>query len=416
MESIIINILLASVLISVSSSLVGTFALLQRKSLVGDAIAHATLPGVCLSFLLAGEKNPFILILGALLTGWLSLLFIDFVQSKTKIKKDAILGITLSIFFALGIMILTYMQHMPQLGNISGLSDYIFGNIVSVNRTDLLAFSAISLLCLIGIIALYKELVIYSFDESFAHAIGLKTNLIRFILSFLTILTIISNMQAIGMILTASMLITPAAAARFWTNKLSTIFALAIAFSILSSLFGVFISYHYTIPTGPLIVVFVSTIAILSFLFAPKKGIFSKRWNLMLLKRKVADENMLKLMFKLGEKERSITKKRTTAELSLSIGKKKTLASLARLKHRSYVNKVNDVWQLTKEGVEKGKRITRLHRLWELYLTTHLQIAPDHVHDDAETIEHIITPELEKELEKTLGYPKVDPHEKEIPY
>ena len=416
MESIIINILIASVLISVSSSLVGTFALLQRKSLVGDAIAHATLPGVCLSFLLAGEKNPFILILGALVTGWLSLLFIDFVQSKTKIKKDAILGITLSIFFALGIMLLTYMQHMPHLGNISGLSDYIFGNIVSVNRTDLLAFSAISLLCLIGIIALYKELVIYSFDESFAHAIGLKTNLIRFILSFLTILTIISNMQAIGMILTASMLITPAAAARFWTNKLSTIFALAIAFSILSSLFGVFISYHYTIPTGPLIVVFVSTIAILSFLFAPKKGIFSKRWNLMLLKRKVADENMLKLMFKLGEKEGNITKKRTTAELSLSIGKKKTLASLARLKHRSYVNKVNDVWQLTKEGVEKGKRITRLHRLWELYLTTHLQIAPDHVHEDAETIEHIITPELEKELEKVLGYPKVDPHEKEIPY
>jgi len=416
MESIIINILIASVLISVSSSLVGTFALLQRKSLVGDAIAHATLPGVCLSFLLAGEKNPFILILGALATGWLSLLFIDFVQTKTKVKKDAILGITLSIFFALGIMLLTYMQHMPHLGNISGLSDYIFGNIVSVNRTDLWAFSGISLLCFIGIIALYKELVIYSFDESFAHAIGLKTNLIRFILSFLTILTIISNMQAIGMVLTASMLITPAAAARFWTNKLSIIFALAISFSILSSLFGVFISYHYTIPTGPLIVVFVSTIAILSFLFAPKKGIFSKRWNLMLLKRKVADENMLKLMFKLGEKERSITKKRTTAELSLSIGKKKTLASLARLKHRSYVNKVNDVWQLTKEGVEKGKRITRLHRLWELYLTTHLQIAPDHVHDDAETIEHIITPELEKELEKTLGYPKVDPHEKEIPY
>jgi len=416
MQSIILNIIFGSILISISSSMVGTFALLQRKSLVGDAIAHATLPGVCLGFVLAGEKNPFVLIIGALFTGWLSLLFIDFVESKTKVKKDAILGITLSTFFALGIMILTYLQHIPNIGNISGLSDYIFGNIVSVNRTDLMAFSAISLLSLIGILVLYKELVIYSFDESFATSVGLKTNVIRFVLSFLTILTIISNMQAIGMILTASMLITPAAAARFWTNKLSSIFVLAIAFSIVSSLFGVWISYHFSIPTGPLIVVFVSTIALLSFLFAPKKGIFSKRWSLMLVRRKIADENLLKLMFKLTEKGDAVTQKRSLSELSTGLKTKKTLASLSRLKSNGFVNNINDLWQLTKEGAEKGRRITKLHRLWELYLTTHMQIAPDHVHDDAETIEHIITPELEKELEKTLGYPDVDPHEKQIPY
>ena len=120
MQSIILNIIFGSILISISSSMVGTFALLQRKSLVGDAIAHATLPGVCLGFVLAGEKNPFVLIIGALFTGWLSLLFIDFVESKTKVKKDAILGITLSTFFALGIMILTYLQHIPNIGNISG--------------------------------------------------------------------------------------------------------------------------------------------------------------------------------------------------------------------------------------------------------------------------------------------------------
>ncbi|MFK7901033.1 MAG: iron chelate uptake ABC transporter family permease subunit [Cyclobacteriaceae bacterium] len=420
MYLIILTILIGTVLISISSSLVGSFALLQRKSLIGDAIAHATLPGVCLSFLLFKEKNPFVLIIGAFITGWLCVLFIDFVSSKTKVKKDAALGIALTSFFGLGIMLLTYLQHLPSMGNVSGLSDFIFGNIVSVTQVDLLAFSIVALVSFGIIMVLYKELLVYSFDEAFAKTIGFPVRTIRIVLSFLTILTVISNIQAIGIVLTASMLITPVAAARFWTNKLKRIFILAIVFSMISSVLGIIISYHFSVPTGPVIVVFLSVIAILSFLFAPEKGVVARRWRQGRIKKRIADENILKSMYKMNEKTGDAD---LTGKLSISalierngVSNKSALRSLRRLKKEEQVNNINELWQLTASGAKQGRRLVKLHRLWEVYLTNKLAIAHDHVHDDAESVEHIITPELEAELEKILGYPEVDPHETKIPY
>ena len=186
-----------------------------------------------------------------------------------------------------------------------------------------------------------------------------------------------------------------------------------------SGLFGAFISYTApSMPTGPWIVVVLSFIAIGSLLIAPKNGAISKMKRQQKNKQKILEDNILKLMYKLGEKENDYFKNRSITQLKnhREIPENKFLKGLKILKKKNHVAHVNDQWVLTEEGKQAGMRIVRIHRLWELYLTTYLRIAPDHVHEDAETIEHIITPEMELKLEHLLDFPEKDPHHTEIPY
>jgi manganese/zinc/iron transport system permease protein len=215
------------------------------------------------------------------------------------------------------------------------------------------------------------------------------------------------------------MLITPAAAARFWTDQLKVMIIIAAIIGAVSGLFGAFISYTApSMPTGPWIVVVLSFIAIFSMLVAPKNGAISKNRKQKKNQRKILEDNIIKLLYKLGEKENDFFKNRsiTTLKSFREIPEKKFLKGLKILRRKNQVVLVNDLWVLTEEGKKAGMRIVRIHRLWELYLTTYLRIAPDHVHEDAETIEHIITPEMELKLEHLLNFPKKDPHNVNIPY
>jgi manganese/zinc/iron transport system permease protein len=171
-------------------------------------------------------------------------------------------------------------------------------------------------------------------------------------------------------------------------------------------------------PTGPWIVVTISLIAMASFFIAPRKGIIARAWKQRKNRRIIREENVLKALYQLGEENRGFDSPRTMAEIrSRRMMDDRLLnVSLGRLESMGYAKRTGGAWQLTPEGKTKGQRIVRIHRLWELYLTTKMNIAPDHVHDDADTVEHLITPELEAELEKQLEYPRTDPHSSEIPY
>jgi manganese/zinc/iron transport system permease protein len=222
----------------------------------------------------------------------------------------------------------------------------------------------------------------------------------------------------VGVVLMAAMLITPAAAARYWTSNLKSMIFIAAGLSTAAGIAGAYISWEIErMPTGPWIVMFISLIAIFSFLFSPKKGIVAR----MILQRrhrlKILEENILKILFQLGEKEKNFLSLRTRQDITGKRPMESLLLNkgLNRLTRDGYVIKENGAWSLTNEGKEKGQRVTRLHRLWELYLTQYLKIAPDHVHEDAESIEHIITPELERKIEEALGFPTTDPHHSEIP-
>ena len=407
-----------SVLLTASSAMVGSFTFLDKKSLVGDAIAHAVLPGICLGYLAAGTKNPWYLIAGAFLTGWLSLYVIEQITTRTRIKEDSAIGIVLSVFFGLGILMLTAIQKTGSASQ-SGLDHFIFGKAAALVGEDLMVFSVVAMVLVVAVWLLFKEFTLLAFDKDFALASGMPVRSIRLVLTMLVVLAVVIGIQAVGVILMAAMLITPAAAARYWTDNVKVMVLLASLFGAVSGLSGAYISWLApSLPTGPWIVVVISAIAFFSFFLAPKKGILARFVKQRNNRRIINAENVLKALYQLGEDTHDFLAKRTLSAISdrRRMDHDQLRSHLKRLAAQGYAHGSNDHWSLTPEGMKKGKRIVRLHRLWELYLTTKMNIAPDHVHDDADTVEHLITPELEAELEKQLDYPSTDPHSSKIPY
>lgn len=408
---------LGSVLLTASSAMAGTFTFLDKKSLLGDAIAHAVLPGICLGFIVSGTKNPVYLIAGAFLTGWFSLWCIEKITSTTKIKEDTAIGLILSVFFGAGILMLTAIQKSGNAAQ-SGLDQFIFGKAAALVGQDLLVFSVVAVVLLAAVILLFKEFSLLCFDKDYAEAIGLPVKKLRLVLTGLIVLAVVAGIQAVGVILMAAMLITPAAAARFWTNNIKVMVVLSSIFGAFSGLSGAFISWVApAMPTGPWIVVVISTIALFSFFFAPGRGILARVLKQRKNRMTINEENVLKAFFQLGEKDGAFMSSRSSEKIQGQRAIEFTMLNsvLRRLDRQGYVEKESGQWKLTTEGLRKSQRTVRIHRLWELYLTTKVNIAPDHVHDDAETMEHLITPELEKELERQLNYPGVDPHASKIP-
>ena len=409
---------LGTVLLGASSATVGCFTFLRKKALVGDTIAHSILPGICLSFIVFKTKDPLMLLLGAMLSGWMSVYVVDYISAKSKIKPDTAIGLTLSVFFGIGILLLTHIQHSGNSAQ-AGLDKFLFGKAASLVQNDVITFGIVSVILIGTIILFFKQFSLISFDVHFAKTIGLPVRTFEVILSTITVLAVAIGIQTVGVVLMAAMLITPAAAARFWTDKLKVMVIIAAIIGGVSGIFGAFISYTApSMPTGPWIVAVLSFIAIGSMLVAPKNGAISKSRKQKKNQRKILEDNIIKLLYKLGEKENEFFKNRSIRTLKnyREYPEKKLLKGLNILKKKNQVVLVNDLWVLTEEGKKAGMRIVRIHRLWELYLTTYLRIAPDHVHEDAETIEHIITPEMESKLEHLLDYPEKDPHSANIPY
>ena len=212
-------VVLGMVLLGASTGVVGCFTFLRKRALLGDAVAHSVLPGVCLAFMITGIKHPLILLGGAVLSGWLSLVIIDGITKYSRIKADAAIGLTLSVFFGIGILLLTMIQ---QSGNAaqSGLDKFLFGKAAAMIGTDLWVFGGLSVV-LIGVVMLFfKEFALVAFDVNFAESMGLPVRVVEIALASITVLAVAVGIQAVGVVLMAAMLITPAAAARYWTDKL----------------------------------------------------------------------------------------------------------------------------------------------------------------------------------------------------
>ena len=411
-------VVLGSVLLTASSAIVGTFTFLNKRSLVGDAIAHAVLPGICLGFILAGTKNPIALILGAFVTGWISLVLVEYISTKTRIKEDTAIGLVLSVFFGIGILMLTVIQKSGNASQ-SGLDHFLFGKAAALVGSDLYSFGIVAVILLVIVYLLFKEFSLLAFDKDYARSIGLPVRKIELVLTSLIVLAVVIGIQAVGVVLMAAILITPAAAARFWTDKITVMFFLASIFGALSGLTGAYISYIApAMPTGPWIVIVISMVAFVSFFFAPKRGVVYRLIRQNNIRRTINNENVLKVLYQLGEENKNFLVHRFPDEIirRRKYEKNNLLKILRRLYSQGYLNQAGTTWALTEEGKTKAQRVVKIHRLWELYLTTYMKIAPDHVHEDAETIEHLLTPELEAELEKQMGYATVDPHKSEIPY
>ena len=284
-------VLLGSLLLGTTSGILGSFSLLRRRSLLGDALAHAALPGVCIAFLVTGTKSILPLLVGASLSGIAGVLVMQILIKNGRIKADSAIGLVLSVFFGIGIVLLTYIQRQP-MGNQSGLDKFLFGQAASMLPSDLKTIGVISLFVLFVIILFFKEFRLLTFDPAFLATLGFPVQLIDLLLMALIVLAVMVGLQAVGVVLMAAILITPAAAARMWTHKLTSMVVLAGVFGAISGFLGTFFSsLAPRIPTGPIMVLSASAFFLVSAFFAPGKGVLFL-WNQHHQNKNELPENM----------------------------------------------------------------------------------------------------------------------------
>lgn len=257
--------LITSILVGVMSGVIGSFIILRGLSLMGDAISHAVLPGVAVAYMLGIN-----LLLGASIFGILAAMLIGYVASHSKLKNDTAIGIVFSAFYALGFVLISLAESSSNLHHI------LFGNVLAVSDRDLITTTCVLIAVILFIVIFYKELLITSFDETFARTYGLRTQMVHYALMLMLTLVTVSSLQTVGIILVVAMLITPAATAFLWTNKLHWMLVDSAIFGTLASLIGLFLSYTLNWSSGPAIVLVSAFIFGVSFIFSPKQGLVFK--------------------------------------------------------------------------------------------------------------------------------------------
>ncbi|MGO1742538.1 MAG: metal ABC transporter permease [Staphylococcus equorum] len=264
---------LGSALLGVISGVLGSFAVIRKESLLGDAVSHSALPGIALAFIITQTKNTEILLLGALISGLLSTFIIMGISKYSKIKFDSALALILSVFFGGGLVLLTYIQKIPN-ANQAGLEKFIFGQASTLLLRDVKIIAILGVILLFLVLLLWKEFKIVSFDIDFAESIGFDTKKITALLFAMIVTSIIIGLQTVGVILMSAMLIAPGVAARQWTDKLSVMTFLSAIFGAISGIVGTIISSTVSkLPTGPTIVIVVSIIVLISLTLAPNRGL-----------------------------------------------------------------------------------------------------------------------------------------------
>ena len=260
------NALVTAIVIGIVSGAVGCFIILRGMSLMGDAISHAVLPGVALSFILG--INFFV---GAIVFGLFASMIITFIRGNSIIKGDTAIGITFSSFLALGVILIGLARSSTDLFHI------LFGNILAVQDSDKWITIWVSLAVLIVIILFFKELLITSFDPQMAKAMGMKVNFYHYLLMILLTLVSVTAMQSVGTILIVAMLITPAATAYLYVNSLKSMILLSSTLGAVTSVLGLFLGTSFNVAAGSSIVLTSAVIFVISFFISPKQQFFRKR-------------------------------------------------------------------------------------------------------------------------------------------
>ncbi len=365
------TVALGTLIIGSVSGLLGTFAFLRKQSLLGDAISHAALPGVVIAFLLTGNRGPLTLLTGALVAGWLGTLLVLAITGNTRIKEDSALGITLSVFFGAGLMLLDFALRVGS-GQKAGLERFLFGQAATLIEQDVITMAVIGAVAVIIVIAFWKEFKLVSFDMDFAESMGYPVQLLSVALTTLLVVAIVIGLQAVGVILMSAMVVAPASAARQWTNRLSVMAGLAALFGGVSGMSGAVISSTRTgLSTGPVIVVCMSVIAVASLLFAPQRGLVWGWLQQQRNKQRLQQETILIDLQLLELQHPEERRGHSAAALeAMNVGLASVRPTLKRLIESGLAREVEaDRWVLTQKGSAEASRLLRETSFAQLALT-----------------------------------------------
>ncbi|MEM6757121.1 MAG: iron chelate uptake ABC transporter family permease subunit [Planctomycetota bacterium] len=410
-------VVLSTTLLGVAAGIVGVFALLRKRSLVADAISHATLPGIGLAFIAAtalglqGRSLP-VLLLGATVTGVLGVLAIQWLLRHTRLHEDAAIGLILSVFFGAGVVVLSVVQSM-RAGNAAGIDKFIYGQTAAMTARDAVTMAVIAGVAVLAAAALLKEFALVCFNDAFARVGGWPVPLIDLLMMGLVVVVTVAGLQAVGLILVVAMLIIPAVSARFWTQRLWLLVVLAAVIGGLSGYLGSSASALLPRkPAGAVIVLTSGVIFVVSMLAAPSRGVVAAALRRLRTRLGIAADHLLELAY-LGSVERGLSAV-DDAELA-DLRRRRAWGPLLNALVTLYLRRqgmgglVGGAFVPTPAGLARGRRVARNHRLWEQYLVSHADIAPGHLDWTVDQVEHVLSDDLVSELEHALAQRGVDP-------
>jgi manganese/zinc/iron transport system permease protein len=394
-------------LLGAGAGLVGTFAVLRRRALTGDALAHATLPGICVAFLLAGERSLPVLLAGALVSGLVGVVVIAALTRWTRLKEDAAVGIVLGVFCGLGFALLRMILKSPGGGKAAGIDSYILGKTAGMVLRDVYVIGGVSLFVLAAVVLLYKEFRLIAFDPAFARVQGWPAWALDLGLMTLLALAVVTGLPAVGALLMAALLIIPAATARFWTDRLGVMLVLAAILGAVSGVAGTLVSSRYEkMPTGPVIVLAATVFFVVSLLAAPRRGLVASWLSRRAFRRRLEERYLLRALFEHTEphlpNRPAVSLDQLLSDRSWSRGR--LLRLLSDLSRDGLVEPVGPAaWALTEAGLRRAAAVTRGFRLWALCLTEYPDLAAGVVDLAAESVEEVLPPELVEELTAKLA-------------
>jgi len=383
-------VIVAATLLGIAAGIIGAFALLRKRSLTADALSHATLPGITSAFLIASAmglnaRSLPVLLLGATISGILGVVCIHLILTYTRLREDAAIGIVLSVFFGIGVVLLSVIQSTAT-SSAAGLNHFIYGQTAAMLTNDAILMGAIALIAAVIAILAMKEITIVCFNESFASVTGIPASLIDGLILALIVLVTVSGLQAVGLILIVAMLIIPPAAARFWTDRVRMLIILSALIGALSGFVGASVSALLPRkPAGAVIVLCAGSIFVISMLAAPARGVIAQLIRHARLRLRIAIDHTLESKYEYPEQH-----------------KKRSFSLRAFLRVKGYTDSLHTTSALTQSGIARGRRVRRNHMLWEQYLISCADIAPSHVDWSVDQVEHILDEDLITRLENEI--------------
>lgn len=349
------TITLGTAVLGAVCGMLGSFAVLRKQSLLGDAISHAALPGIAIAFIITGVKDPNLLLIGALVSGLIGTFWIKGIIKRTRLKNDTALGLVLSLFFGFGMLLLTFIQKMPN-ANQAGLDKYLFGQAATLVESDVWVMALVTGLSLLVLLLFWKELKLLLFDQDYTKTLGFNTRFLDILITIFIVLAIVLGLQTVGVVLMSAMLLAPAAAARQWTNNLSTMIIIASIFGAFSGVFGTAISASQdNLSTGPVIVLVAATFVLFSFVFSPGRGILFRQIRFHRNRKELNLKKTLTFMYRIAKDHDNISHPHAIRILNNFHGF--TRKTLEQLEKQDFIHVEGNKWAMTDKGFEEAARM-----------------------------------------------------------
>lgn len=407
-EPFAIRAILACSMVGVMCGIIGCFIVLRNMSLIGDALSHAILPGIFVSFVFLGYSTIGFFV-GSVLAGILSAFLITWIQHNVKTKNDASIGIVFTVMFSLGVIGISWLN--SEKGAHLDLGDFLFGNALGVSNEDLVLTAIVMVYTIVSVIIFYRYLFITTFQPTIAATMGISVKMVHYFLMLLLSFAVVAALRTVGVILVVAMLITPSSTALLISNKLKKVIVISAGIGLVSAIVGMALSIVWNTPPGPMMVVVSTIFYVLAVFFAREKGLLPRVIRRHAQSNKIEREDIIKYAIKFFEKKKlSLTEIQTY----LGLNERRVKSHLEYLSKNGLLTIDNGIG-LTYKGKQKADSLVRAHRLWESYQVSSMGLSEGQIHEEAEILEHHLSEDILDQVDQKLGFPSTDPHGSPIP-